>query len=72
MDRENTWRSEDGAGSGRGQPLTVGKLLLNILGGQFVAVPQLCQSAASGLQIRGKWGWGVGGVDSCDGGEVAG
>lgn len=55
MDRENTWRSGDGAGSGRGEPLTagtVGKLLLNILGGQFVAVPQLCQSAASGLQIR--------------------
>lgn len=55
MNRENTWRS--GAGSGCGEPLTsgtVGKLLLNILLGQFVAVPQLCQSAASGLQIKGE------------------
>lgn len=60
MNRENTWRSGDGAGSGRGEPLTAGtvrKPLLNILGGEFVAVPQLCQSAASGLQIRGGvWG----------------
>lgn len=62
MNRENTWRPGDGAGSGRGEPLTAGtvrKPLLNILGGEFVAVPQLCQSAASGLQIRGG---GYGGV----------
>lgn len=41
------------AGSGRGRTLTagtVGKLLLNIVGGQFVAVPQLVR--APGFQIK--------------------
>lgn len=53
LNRENTWRS--GAGRGHDESLTagtLGKLLLNILRGQFVAVPQLCESAASGFQIK--------------------
>lgn len=54
--------------------LTVGmvtaKPLLNILWGQFVAVPQYCKGPASGFLIKGLSS--VHSSDSCDREEVAG
>ena len=72
-----TWKTRRGALAAPRDPpqrralTAAAEPLLNIHGGQRLAVPSLCQSAASGLVIKAALS-SLKSSDSCDRGEVAG